>query len=126
MKKVIYTIIITLTLLSNSVAVAGSSNPVPLSTGVETAESTETDLNEIVILCASDEEKKFEKEWGKYVAKNDLKGKDLQSTIDWVSNEADLHRHKVSHGDVKNDEAWKEERKKFMTEVARRALNPLF
>ena len=102
-------------------------NPVGVSAGESATESVVPELSEIVVLCATDKEKKFEKEWGKYVAHNDLKGAELQETITWVSDEAVIQRHKNKrmHGDESNDEAWKAERQKLMSDIAERALNPL-
>ena len=101
--------------------------PAGISAGESTTESVVPELSEIVVLCAKDEEAKFKKEWGKYVAHNDLKGAELQETISWVSDEAVIQRHKNKrmHGDESNDEAWKAERQKLMSEIAERALNPL-
>ena len=86
-------------------------------------ESGSSELNELVALCAEEEEKKFEIEWSRYVVKNELKGKELQKTINWVSDEAASQR-KISEHDKtghKDDEAWKKERQKLMNEYARRA-----
>ena len=101
--------------------------PVHISAGENNTESVVPELSEIVVLCAKDEEAKFKKEWGKYVAHNDLKGAELQETISWVSDEAAIQRHKNKrmHGDESNDKAWKAERQKLMSEIAERALNPL-
>jgi hypothetical protein len=101
--------------------------PVSISAGENTTESVVPELSEIVVLCAKDEEAKFKKEWGKYVAQNDLKGAELQKTITWVSDEAAIQRHKNKrmHGDESNDAAWKAERQKMMSEIAERAMNPL-
>ena len=86
-------------------------------------ESEPAELNELVVLCAEEEEKKFEIEWSRYVVKNELKGKELQETINWVSDEAASQRKNSEQDqtDVKDDEAWKKERQKLMNELARRA-----
>ena len=115
-------------LFATSLVVAGEKNKsVRISASENTTESVVPELSEIVVLCAKDEEAKFKKEWGKYVAHNDLKGAELQETITWVSDEAVIQRHKNKrmHGDESNDEAWKAERQKLMSEIAERALNPL-
>ncbi len=101
--------------------------PVNISATENTTESVVPELSKIVVLCATEDEKKFEKEWSKYVAHNDLKGAKLQETIAWVSDEAAIqrHRNKRVHGDESNDEAWKAERQRMMSEIAERAMNPL-
>ncbi len=101
--------------------------PVNISATENTTESVVPELSKIVVLCATEDEKKFEKEWSKYVAHNDLKGTKLQETIAWVSDEAAIqrHRNKRMHGDESNDDAWKAERQRMMSEIAERAMNPL-
>jgi hypothetical protein len=114
--------------LATSLVVAGEKNKsVRISAGESTTESVVPELSKIVVLCATDEEEKFEKEWSKYVAQNDLKGAELQNTITWVSNEAAIQRHKNKrmHGNESNDKAWKAERQRMMSEIAERAMNPL-
>ena len=90
----------------------------------ETTDSTMPELSEIVVLCATDEKKKFEKEWGKYVAKNELKGEQLEKTIREVSDRAEAYREKEFAGKEKNA-AWKEERRRLMSEVAEKVLAPI-
>lgn len=109
------------------VAATEKIKPASISAGKNTTESVVPELSEIVVLCATDKEEKFKKEWGKYVAQNDLKGAELQETISWVSDEAAIQRHKNKrmYGDESNDEAWKAERQRMMSEIAERALNPL-
>jgi hypothetical protein len=116
-----------LILVSGFVLATEKSKAVPISAGENTTDSVVPELSEIVVLCATDEEEKFEKKWSKYVAQNDLKGAELQETINWVSGEAAIQRkkNKRNHDDEINDEAWKAERQKMMSEIARRAMNPL-
>jgi hypothetical protein len=99
------------------------SKPVYISSVENTTESAGPELSKIVDLCAKDEEKKFEKEWSKYVIENDLKGTELKETIDWVSDEAANKRknNKRINGKESDSEDWKEERQKLMNELARRA-----
>jgi hypothetical protein len=99
------------------------SKPVYMASLENTTQSAGPELSEIVDLCAKDEEKKFEKEWSKYVIENDLKGTELQETIDWVSDEAANQRknNKQINGKESDSEDWKEERQKLMNELARRA-----
>ena len=101
------------------------SKPVYISSAESTTESSGPELSEIVDLCAKDEEKKFEKEWSKYVIENDLKGTELKQTIDWVSGEAANQRKnnkRINGKESDSDsEDWKEERQKLMNELARRA-----
>jgi len=115
-------------ILVSGLVVAGEKNkPAQISTGEYTTESGVPELSKIVVLCATDEKEKFEKEWSKYVAQNALEGAELQKTISWVSDEAAMQRKKDMHmqGDESSDKAWKEERQKLMSEIARRVLNPL-
>ena len=97
--------------------------PVNISSAENTTESARSELSEIVDLCAKDKEKKFKTEWSKYVIENDLKGKELQETIHWISDEAAIQRknNKQMNGKESNSEAWKKERQKLMNELARRA-----
>ena len=113
---------ITLILVAGFVVAVEKSKPVLASTGDSTTESGVSELSEIAVLCATDENEKFEKEWGKYVTQNDLKGTELHETINWVSNEAVIERkkHRRTCGDECNDQAWKAERQKLMNEIARR------
>jgi len=118
---------IALLFAAGSVVATEKIKPVSISATENTTESVVPELSKIVVLCANDEEEKFKKEWGKYVAQNDLKGAELKETISWVSDEAAIQRHKNKrmHGDESNDEAWKAERQELMSEIAERALNPL-
>ena len=97
--------------------------PVYISSGGNTTESAEPELSKIVDLCAKDEEKKFEKEWSKYVIENDLKGTELQETINWVSDKAAIQRknNKRMNGNESDSEVWEEERRKLMNALAQRA-----
>jgi hypothetical protein len=99
------------------------SKPFYISSAENATESAAPELSEIVDLCAKDEEKKFGKEWSKYVIENDLKGTELKETIDWVSDEAANKRknNKRINGKESDSEDWKEERQKLMNELARRA-----
>ena len=118
---------IALLFAAGSVVATEQVKPVSISATENTTESVVPELSKIVVLCATEDEKKFEKEWGKYVAHNDLKGAKLQETITWVSDEAAIqrHRNKRKDGDESNDEAWKAERQRMMSEIAERAMNPL-
>ena len=120
-------VVIALILVAGFVVAGEKNKPAQISAGENTTESVVPELSKIVVLCATDEKEKFEKEWSKYVAQNKLEGADLQKTISWVSDEAAMHRkkNKHMHDDENNDQAWKEERQKLMSEIARRALNPL-
>ena len=94
------------------------------------AEADARELDKVVVLCASDEKAKFEKAWGNYIADHDLKGEELKTTINEVSDRAELYRNRErilaedASGQAEDDSAWKAERREFMSEVARRALNP--
>ena len=127
MKTRFILVTIALILVAGLVVAAEKSKPDRISAGEAATESAVPELSKIVVLCATDEEEKFEKEWSKYVAQNDLKGADLQKTITWVSDEAAIQRHKNKrmHGDESNDKAWIAERQRMMSEIAERALNPL-
>jgi len=127
MKMRFFIVTITLILVTGFVVAAEENKPAGISPSDNSSESAVPELSKIVVLCAADENDKFEKEWGKYVAHNNLKGTELQKTINWVSDEAAIHRRKNKHinGDESNDEAWKAERQKLMSEIARRAMNPL-
>ena len=127
MKTRFILVTIALILIAGFVVAAETSKPVRISAGENTTESVVPELAEIVVLCAMDEEEKFEKAWSKYVAQNDLKGTELQKTINWVSDEAAIQRkeNKGMYGDESKDKAWKAERQKLMSELARRAMNPL-
>ncbi len=95
--------------------------PVYISLAENTTESARSELSEIVDLCAKDKENKFKNEWSKYVIENDLKGKELQETIHWISDEAAIQRknNKQMNGKESDSEAWKKERRKLMNELAR-------
>ena len=105
--------------------VAGEkSRVVSISTGENTADSVVPELAEIVVLCATEKEKKFKKEWSRYVAYNDLEGDKLQETISWVSDEAASQRKHTKRmlGEESDEEAGKAERQKLMNELARQAM----
>ena len=114
---------IALILVVGFVVATEKTKPVYIASTENTTESAGSELSEIVDLCAKDKEKKFEKEWSKYVIKNELKGKELQETINWVSDEAAIQRKhsKQMNGKESDSEAWKKERQKLMNELARRA-----
>ena len=115
---------ITLFLVSGSIVAGEKSKSGRISSGESTTESVVPELADIVVLCATEEEEKFEKEWSRYVAQYDLKGVELQKTIIWVSDEAAIQRKKNRHrdGNESDDKAWKAERKNLMEELARRAM----
>jgi ribonucleotide reductase beta subunit family protein with ferritin-like domain len=127
MKTYFMFVTIALFLIAGFVVAEEKSKPVRILAGETTTESVVPELSKIVVLCATDEEDKFEREWSKYVAQNDLKDAELQETIKWVSGEAAIQRRKNKHiyGDESNDKAWIAERQKLMSEIARRAMNPL-
>jgi hypothetical protein len=118
---------IALILVAGLLVAAEKNKPDRLSSGDNNTESGASELSKIVVLCATEEEEKFEKEWGEYVAQNDLSGAELQETITWVIDEAVMQRKKNRdmHGDDSNDKDWQAEHQKLMSEIARRALNPL-
>lgn len=89
------------------------------------AESVTPELANIVVLCATEQEEKFEREWRRYVDKHELQGVELAETIAWVSEEAASRRHKdhPEKGD-KEKKDWADKRRAFMNEVANRALVP--
>jgi hypothetical protein len=94
--------------------------------GSQTTESVVPELAKIVVLCATEEEEKFKQEWSKYVSDHDLKGAELKKTIREVSNQAEAYRARemaLTENREKED-TWKAERRRFMNEVARKALNP--
>jgi len=96
-----------------------------LSAKTATRESVTPELSKIVVLCANEQEKQFEKEWKQYVDTHELKGPELNETIAWVSKEAAHQRKKEGKLKTDKDEAeWAEKRRNFMREVADRALNP--
>lgn len=91
-----------------------------------TTDSVQPELSKIVVLCATEQEAQFEKEWRQYVNKKGLKGAELKETIAWVSEEAAAQRKKERAKDEPEaaDEEWIEKRRQLMTEVAEKALNP--
>lgn len=96
-----------------------------LSAKSTTRDSVVPELEKIVVLCANEQEKQFEKEWKQYVDKHELKGSELNETIAWVSKEAAYQRKKEGKLKTDKDEAeWAEKRRDFMREVADRALRP--
>jgi Skp family chaperone for outer membrane proteins len=116
-------LILLLTLVAGTVMAGEKSIPVDVSASEIAAKSDTPELSKIVDLCATEKEEKFEKEWSKYVAHNDLKDAELQKTIKWVSDEAATQRKKNQHGDgdESDEEAWKAKRQRLMEEYARRA-----
>jgi len=117
-------IIIALIIASGPIVAGERKNPDRISLGENTTESVVPELAKIVVLCATDEEEKFEKEWSKYVVQYDLRGAELKKTISWVSDEASIQRKKnrQMHGEEYDDKAWKAKRKKMMDELARQAI----
>ena len=89
-----------------------------------TSDSVIPELGSIVVLCATEQEKKFKEEWSKYVSHNDLKGRELQKTIKQVSNEAELYRAREKKSKLRTAEGrnWKSEQRKIMKEVAERSV----
>jgi len=93
----------------------------------QATESVVPELAKIVVLCAQEEEEeKFKEEWGKYVNKHDLKGTELESTINEVSDRAEIYREEelALKKDDEESKAWKAERRRIMNEVVEKALNP--
>jgi len=119
---------ITLFLVTDVSMTVEARMPERLATGLDASKAATTELSEIVDLCAEEKEEKFQDKWSTYVAQNDLKGNQLQDTIDWVSSEAAIQResHNGKHGNKKDLEAWKAKRKKLMAEIARKAMNPVY
>ena len=109
---------IVLFLVIGLVVAQEKTKPVYISSGESTTDSGRPELSEIVDLCAKDEKKKFENKWSNYVIENNLKGTELQETIKRVSDEAAIQR---MNGNESDSEAWKEEQRKLMNELARRA-----
>ena len=104
---------------------AASKATMSLKAGTATRDSVTPELSRIVVLCANEQEDRFEKEWKQYVDKHGLEGPELSETIAWVSKEAAHQRKSV--GKLKSDkdeEAWARKRSEFMRQVADRALNP--
>lgn len=93
---------------------------------VEPVDSAIPELAGIVVLCAREEKEKFEKEWGKYVKHHKLEGRELQKTIQEVSDKAAKQRKSEwAEGKGGSDEAkWKAERRKIMSEVAKQMFGP--
>ncbi len=123
MKSRYLAVAIVLILVIGFVVAQEKAKPVYVSSGENTTDSAGPELSKIVDLCAKDEEKKFEKEWSKYVSENNLNGAELKETINWVSDKAAIQRknNKLMNGSERESEIWKEEIQKFMNEVARRA-----
>lgn len=105
---------------------AANTSKLVVSSKANTADSVQPELSKIVVLCASEQEEQFEKEWRQYVNKKGLKGAELKETIAWVSEEAAAQRKKerATSEPEAADEEWIEKRRQLMTEVAERALNP--
>jgi hypothetical protein len=124
MKTRFILVIIALILLVGVTVASEKSMTLSVSSGESTTESVVPELSEIVVLCATEKEKKFKKEWSNYVAYNDLKGDKLQETITWVSDEAASQRKHTKRmlGEESDDEAWKAEREKLMNDIARQAM----
>ena len=93
----------------------------------QATESVVPELSRIVVLCAQEEKEKFKEEWGKYVNKHDLKGAELENTINEVSDRAEIYRAKelALEEDEEESKAWKAERRRIMNEVIGKALNPV-
>ena len=127
MKTRLKLVAIALILVSVFAVAVEKSKPVRVSDGENNTESVVLELSEIAVLCATDEHEKFEKEWSNYVSQYELKGEELQISINWVSDEAAIHRKNNQHmygkeNEEDDDKAWKAERKKLMKEYARRAM----
>ena len=124
MKTRLILVIIALIFVAGSANAGDKNKAVSISAGENTAESVVPELSKIVVLCATEKEKQFKKEWSNYVAYNDLKGDKLQETITWVSDEAATQRKHTKHmlGEENDEEAWKAEREKLMNELARQAM----
>ena len=105
--------------ISKSSKLAVKSKSVPV-------DSVQPELSKIVVLCASEQEEQFEKEWSQYVSKKKLHGAELKETIAWVSEEAaeKRQRERLESGEKLSEEDWLEKRRAFMSEVAEKALNP--
>ena len=124
MKTRLILVTIAFIFVADSAISAEKNKAVSISAGENTAESVVPELSEIVVLCATEKEKQFKKEWSRYVAHNDLKGNKLQETITWVSDEAASQRKHTKRmlGEENDEEAWKAEREKLMKEIARQAM----
>jgi len=124
MKTRFILVTIALILFTSLIVAEETNKPDRISPGKNTTKSVVPELAKIVVLCATDEEDKFEKAWSKYVSQNDLKGAKLKETINWVSDEATIQRkkNKQTNGDEIDDRAWKAERKKLMDELARQVM----
>ena len=124
MKTRFILVTIALILFTGLIVAEETKKPDRISPGKNTTESVVPELAKIVVLCAADEEEKFEKAWSKYVSQNDLKGAKLKETINWVSDEASIQRkkNKQTNGDETDEKAWKAERKKLMDELARQVM----
>ncbi len=92
MKTRLILVIIAFIFVAGSANAGDKNKAVSISAGENTAESVVPELSKIVVLCATEKEKQFKKEWSNYVAYNDLKGDKLQETITWVSDEAATQR----------------------------------
>lgn len=106
---------------------AANTSKLVVNSKTNTADSVRSELSKIVVLCASEQEEQFEKEWRQYVNKKGLKGAELKETIAWVSDEAAAQRKQErATGETESvDEEWLEKRRQLMTEVAEKALNPV-
>jgi len=124
MKKRFVLVTIALIFVAGPIMAEETNKPDRISSGKNTTESVVPELAKIVVLCATDEEEKFEKEWSRYVSQNDLKGAKLKETINWVSDEATILRkkNKQTKDDEIDDKAWKAKRKKLMDEIARQVM----
>lgn len=124
MKSRFILVTIALFFAASSTGAGEKNKTLSISASESTANSVVPELSEIVVLCATEKEKKFKKEWSRYVAHNDLKGTKLQETISWVRDEAASQRKDIRHikGEEYDDEAWKAEREKLMNELARQAM----
>ncbi len=124
MKTRLILVIIAFIFVAGSANAGDKNKAVSISAGENTAESVVPELSKIVVLCATEKEKQFKKEWSNYVAYNDLKGDKLQETITWVSDEAATQRKHTKRmlGEENDEEVWKAEREKLMNELARQAM----
>ena len=95
-----------------------------ITTAAETTESVVPELASIVVLCATEKEKEFKEEWGKYVSHHDLKGRELNKTIRQISNDAELYRARKKKSNLRSAEGrnWKSAQRIVMKEVAERSM----
>lgn len=97
-------------------------NPRPGDPGVR---SVATDLQKIVVLCATDHNSaEFKRAWSNYVRKNELQGDKLDATIRRVVNEAFRHRQEMGQkgGSRRLSDDWKTGASKAMHDVAMKSI----